>query len=810
MGSFYTIFAKAFGFFACRRILLYALIVTVVAVSSLVLKSIKLSEDVQPLLPDGSSDAAMDFRFLQQAPFVQKVVFNLRAETGMDRATLVAAADKLAQGLRGRYYSRVVSGPGIADPERLMSWVLQVTPSLTTAGDRETIKGLLAPKAIEERLREIKERLNSPEGWVMKGLFREDPLQMYLMTLEKLLFLNIFKGMTLEGNHFVSADGRNALLIAETPVSITDSGGSKDLIQHTRGIIETHSTPGITISFLSGHAYTTANAETIKEDLYRILTCASITILLLLFLIMRDWRAIYVFLVPTSVVCIATAGVLLIYQSISAVTIAFGSVLMGIADDYPIFTYFSLRGKGDYGGETMARISRPVLFSGVTTMATFSALFFSELPGQRQIALFSIIGITASLVFSLIVLPHFLRGLRRPKGAIPASSVPDTGAHYRWLVIGLWLVVMALCLWQGSRIKFNGDMRSISMIPKALSNLEEGLKKTWGDFRGMAMVFTEGDSLEKALQNNDRLFAYIKGKLPGTGFVSLAPVLPSEATQEANRKGWEMFWSGKNVRTAQDLFIAEGEKAGFTAAVFDSFFERLKAKPSAVTVDGLRKAGLGDAIDSMIVRDGALTRVLTLVPDTAEVAGFFGRGADTPFVARFVSGTRFNDSISRAMVRNFATYIATASIVILIFLMVLFRNVRSVLYAAIPVATGLVVMFGAMGWRGIEFNLFNIIATILVIGLSVDLGIFMVSRISEGNDRNTNLAVLLGGLTSLVGMGALTLARHPALSSIGISVLLGMCGAIPSALFVIPACFKEKRQDPRGQGVKGSSELKTR
>ena len=116
----------------------------------------------------------------------------------------------------------------------------------------------------------------------------------------------------------------------------------------------------------------------------------------------------------------------------------------------------------------------------------------------------------------------------------------------------------------------------------------------------------------------------------------------------------------------------------------------------------------------------------------------------------------------------------------------------------IPVITGLMVMFGVMGWRGIEFNLFNIIATILVIGLSVDLGIFMVSRVSEGYDSNTGRAVLLGGMTSLVGMGALTLAHHPALYSIGITVLLGMCGAIPSALLVIPAFLNSKKESKNG------------
>ena len=47
-----------------RRILLYVIIAVVMALSGFALKSIKLSEDIQPLLPDGTSDAAIDFRLL--------------------------------------------------------------------------------------------------------------------------------------------------------------------------------------------------------------------------------------------------------------------------------------------------------------------------------------------------------------------------------------------------------------------------------------------------------------------------------------------------------------------------------------------------------------------------------------------------------------------------------------------------------------------------------------------------------------------------------------------------------------------------
>ena len=243
------------------------------------------------------------------------------------------------------------------------------------------------------------------------------------------------------------------------------------------------------------------------------------------------------------------------------------------------------------------------------------------------------------------------------------------------------------------------------------------------------------------------------------------------------------------VRT---LLIREGDQVGFQPQAFAPFFERWSVKPAPVTLEGAKKAGFGDLIDSLIITRDDATRVITLVPDTSQMAALFSKNANLPFKARFVSQMGFNQTISRAMIRNFIQYIITASLVILVFLVLLFRNPGKVFSAMIPGITGLLVMFGVMGWSGIEFNLFNIIATILVIGLSVDLGIFMVSRVSQGYDPNTGPAVLLGGLTSLVGMGALTLARHPALYSIGITVLLGMCGAIPAALLVIPVFFNSK------------------
>jgi len=194
----------------------------------------------------------------------------------------------------------------------------------------------------------------------------------------------------------------------------------------------------------------------------------------------------------------------------------------------------------------------------------------------------------------------------------------------------------------------------------------------------------------------------------------------------------------------------------------------------------------------MIVKNNGNVQTLTLIPDTQETLNLFDKDANKPNGVRLVSQGRFRGIISKALVSNFLRYIIFALLVIIISVTILFRSLQKVILTLVPVSTGLIFMLGAMGFMGIEFNLFNIVATILVIGLGVDLGIFMVCNITEGYDHTANLGILLGGLTSFVGLGALALAHHPALSSIGITVLLGLCGVIPSALFVIPALHAKR------------------
>jgi predicted RND superfamily exporter protein len=156
---------------------------------------------------------------------------------------------------------------------------------------------------------------------------------------------------------------------------------------------------------------------------------------------------------------------------------------------------------------------------------------------------------------------------------------------------------------------------------------------------------------------------------------------------------------------------------------------------------------------------------------------------------RFVSQTRFGDHLSHIMGKDLFWMILGAAMLNFALIYLLYRNVTNSLLAMVPGITGMFVVIGFMGWRGIPLNIFHILSAILIVGLAVDYGIFIVCKLTGGNSHEAEKAVLVSGLTTMAGFGALVLARHPAMHAIGVAVILGVGAAIPATLFVIPTLF---------------------
>lgn len=150
---------------------------------------------------------------------------------------------------------------------------------------------------------------------------------------------------------------------------------------------------------------------------------------------------------------------------------------------------------------------------------------------------------------------------------------------------------------------------------------------------------------------------------------------------------------------------------------------------------------------------------------------------------------------------------AFAAIVAILF--VTFRSVAYTLVGLVPLVVGILLMVGGMWLCGISFNSANIIVMPLILGIAVDSGIYIINRFrQEDGDAaavitgSTGLGVVYNTLTIMASFGALMVARHQGVFSIGAVMSLGMAACQVAFVLVLPAVLTLiKGRDP-GPGTR--------
>lgn len=772
-----------------RRTLLFAATIGLLLLLGLGMLRVRVSENVLAMLPDDSESLYADFDLLRRAPFLHKALVTLSAEDEQAVALLTEAARDLAtelvSGPGSALFSRVEYGPPADAGPGTLTALLASQPNHATPESLRALEGKLGREAVRASLREDLAIMAGPEGWAMKDLVRLDPLGFRAVALKRLAASNLLPGVRLRDGVFVSKDGRHALLVIDSPVEITDSAGSERFLKAFRAAVDKTLPKGLRAEIVSGHVYAAANASAIKADMRLIMLVSGVGLAALLLLLLPSPQAAWVLLIPAGALCAGGLAVSLAFKDVSGITLGFGGVLLGISVDYGLHAFIALKQGGGSQATLLGRVARPVLLGAATTMTAFGVLLLSDLPAQRQLAVFSIAGLATALLLALVVLPHLVSPSR-----IRHVPLPDFAALARRLrapILALGLALLVLAAWQAPGIHFDGNLRSLGLASPAIETAEETVRRVWGDVRGKALVLVQNENLQQALEVNDRILATLRRKLSGAEIVSLSALLPAESTQAANRETWRSFWDKRGAEVLTTL-RTEGATLGFSERAFEPFQCLVADKVEPVTAESLRAMGLERMVDGLVLppaEPGGPWGVLTLTPDTDEAARLVAEASGGQ--ARFVSQSRFGRDLGQALRADFGRFLLLAAIGVGLILLMALRGPRRTLLAMAPVAMGVAGLLATMGLAGMSFNLYNMAAAILVMGLGVDYGIFILERLERRSDLGTEHAVLLSGLTTLVGFGSLALASHPALNSIGVTVLVGMAGTLPGALLLLPA-----------------------
>ena len=128
--------------------------------------------------------------------------------------------------------------------------------------------------------------------------------------------------------------------------------------------------------------------------------------------------------------------------------------------------------------------------------------------------------------------------------------------------------------------------------------------------------------------------------------------------------------------------------------------------------------------------------------------------------------------------------------------MVLRRTRESVL-TLVPLGLGLLWTVGLMPVLGLKFTMGNIFGLPLILGAAAEFGLNVVLRFMEGRDhggpliaRSTVMAVLVNGLTTVVGFGSLMVADHRGIYGLGLLLTLGTATSLIAAVVVLPVLLR--------------------
>ncbi len=183
----------------------------------------------------------------------------------------------------------------------------------------------------------------------------------------------------------------------------------------------------------------------------------------------------------------------------------------------------------------------------------------------------------------------------------------------------------------------------------------------------------------------------------------------------------------------------------------------------------------------------------------------YGRGNlwDTQALSRFVHDVRSVDpnvtgnplqahEASLEMKQSYQQAALYSLLIIIAVLWLDFRSVRHALLAAAPLGVGVLEAFGLMGWLQIPLNPANLIALPLILGIGVDYGVHIVHEFREQRgpyrmSPGTAVAVLVDALTTIMGYGALMVASHRGLQSLGRVLTLGVTCCLFTSLILLPA-----------------------
>ena len=787
---------------------LFSLLILVGLVTLLVLTASKLKfeEDISKLIPT-SETSEITNKVLKQVNFADKIVVYLEAKTEGNKNDLTDYASKFIDSLTtncGEYISEIQGKLNEDEIDNTLNFIYENLPLFLDENDYDTLSKKLHKDSIDVITQTNYRTLISPSGILAKKSILKDPLGLSFIGLKKLQQLKFDDNFKIHNNFLITQDDKNLLLFIKPLFKTNETDKNTDFVSKLYSIqksLNTEFSTKVSSEYYGSTVIAVANANQIKRDIQFTISIALTVLMIILILFYKKIVIPFILFTPTLIGgLIAVVFLYILKGKVSAISLGIGSVLLGVTLDYSLHILTHFR-KNPNVKQLYKDVTKPILMSSITTAIAFLCLVFLQSEALQDLGIFAALSVIFSSIIALIFIPQTYSVSK--KVLKRENTILDAFASYKFdknkILISLIGLILLVSFFTYKNVFFDKDISKMNYQSESLKSTEEKLDKLTNTNSKSIYAVAFDKILDTALIGNEKLalnLKELKNRNEIVSYSTIGGLVLSKKQQEQKINRWNLFWDNHKKNVLKQNLTNSSTKVGFKSQVFKEFYNSLDKKFKLISIEEYKQLTplFLDEFISKKTDDFFTVSSLIKVNETNYNAVIDNLSEKKEIVV--IDRQNINETFLGDLKNDFNSLLKYSLIAVLLIVLLFFRSFELTLITIVPIALTWFITIGVMGLLSIDFNIFNIIISTFIFGLGVDYSIFitngLVKQYKYGVKELTTYktAILLSVITTILGVGVLIFAKHPALKSISIVSIIGIVSAMLIAFTVQPLLFK--------------------
>ncbi|HRG53071.1 MAG TPA: 1-acyl-sn-glycerol-3-phosphate acyltransferase [Bacteroidia bacterium] len=794
-----------------NKILFFILLLISIGFCSYFAPQIKFEEDITRMMPN---DAKIDRinKLLKNSKFLDRLVFTVSAADSTKELApeeLASLADSLTEAIQHLQPTLVKDITSKVSDDMMYgvyNTFLNNLPIFLEEKDYQTLDHLITPEKLDTTIERNYRTLLSPASMVMKKNLLRDPVGITPYALKRMQNLQFDDNFVLEDGYIFTKDKKHLLFFITPAIKGSDTEKNTALMSSLDSILNKHlkAQPQLYAEYFGSAAVAVGNTVQIKKDVKLTLTITIIGLFLFISLFFKRLEVFFIIFIP--VIFGAAFSLALLYLlkgEISGIALGAGSIVLGIAMDYTIhfYTHFNHTNSAE---ETVKDLSFPLTLGSTTTIGALLGLLFVKSEALHDFGMFAAFSLLGAALFTLILFPHivFKRKSKEPATTDHKPNVIERIAAYPFdknkYLIAFILIIAIASLFTAQNVGFEADMMKVNYMDKKLAASEDHLNAISNVSLKSIYLISSGKNLDEALANGEKNLPQLQ-QLEKEQLIrkysSISTLLLSKAEQEKRIQHWNNYWTPEKKESLKKQLIEKSAVYKFKENAFNEFYTLLNKTYEPIGIESFEEVRTS-MLDNYITQQPDETTLVTVVKTTAEnedkVYEALVKNPDLVVFDKKFLTNHFVDLIKN----NFNLILTISSLLVLVMLIISYGRIELALITYIPMVLSWLCILGMMGAFGLKFNIINIIISTFIFGLGDDYSIFITDgllseyRTGQKNLSSYKTGIFISATTTMIGIGVLIFASHPALKSIGLITIIGMFCVLIISNTIQPILFR--------------------